>query len=181
MIDHKFVPGDGKAAPWDQCQRPGCGEHVSAHFDKHDAIAKRTMETIIKHGHEVRFIFPNSSNGYRFWYSVGRSLNYLPEFLLTGPLAPGVGHWIINEAAKLYDKEPFGAGDELPSGTLLEGYPVRIVKVDNPERAEMFGATDHFSDVTALQIVWPDMNGYFPGESGYEYDDKVQPIFGEMT
>ena len=182
LFNHKFVPGDGKTTRWDECQHPECGAHVSEHVDKLDAIAKRTMENIIKYGHEVRFIFPTDEDpdGCQFWYSVGRSLKYQPEFLITGPLGPTVGQWIVNQAAKLYDEAPFAAGDELPADTLLDGFPVRIIKVTDPEEAEMFGATEHFSDVTALQIVWPDANGKFPGEPGYKYDDDVQPLYGRL-
>lgn len=175
MFNHKFKPGP--QANWDTCQHPECGLHISAHVDKMDAIEKRTMENIIEYGQQVNFIFPRTEgDGAQFWYSVGRSLHYQPEFLLTGPLPQPVGHFIVNQAARLYDESPFQGGDELPPDTLLANFPVRIIEAD-PIAAHLLQATSWFDDVRALQIVWPDAAGYFPGEGAYAYGPEVQPLY----
>lgn len=151
-----------------------CAECAGASTEELD---KRLMDNIIKNGHQVNFIFPRPGDeGHQFWYSVGRSMKDRPELLITGPIQPEVGHWIINEAAKMDDTEPLQPGQEIPADTLLGGYPVRIVAVD-PREAEMYDAIRCFGeDITALQIVWPDMDGRFPGEEGFLFDEH-QPVF----
>lgn len=145
-----------------------------------EEAAKKTMEQIIEYGHQVRFIFPDpdSDEPYQFWYTVGRSLKERPELLLTGPLPPKVGQFILNEAAALDDQSPLVPGQEVAADTLLANYPCRIIAVGDMAEAEMFGALELDSDATALQIVWPDMKGRFPGERGYEYPKSAQPLFG---
>ena len=153
-----------------------CGKHVSAHPDKREYLAKREMEAIIEHGHQVRVVFPDESGGYMFAYSIGRSLKERPEILVTGALPPPMLGYIVNRVAELDDERGIAAGDVL--NDVLEGYPVRLVAVADMEQAEMFGVTANFGtdDTFALQVLWPDAEGRFPGEPEYAYGDK-QPVF----
>lgn len=150
-----------------------CDRHISVHPDKYDYLSKKTMDDIIAHGHQVRWVF---GEGPDFGYTIGRSVKDRPELLITGPLDPRVGQWVLNEAAAMDEKEPLYAGQEIPANELLNEHPVRIVEVKDLEAAEMFGVTEHFSDATALQIIWPDMEGRFPGDEGFAFAD-AQPVF----
>lgn len=173
MTNHDFKPTKGD---FPTCSE--CGDHVSSHADKMNALEKKMMDDIIEFGHQVIFVFPTPNDpGHTFWYSVGRTVKDRPELLITGPLNQQVGQWMINEAAKIDDEYPLQAGQEIPAGALLDGYPVRVVKAE-PTDAEMFSATSAFGedDVTALQLVWPDKQGNFPGDP--DYDERfVQPLF----
>lgn len=160
-----------------------CDEHLSKHPDKHDYIAKKQMDDIIAKGHQVMCIFPTEESiaeggaSHYFFYTVGRTVKERPELLLTGPLDNRVAGWVLNEAARMDDTEPFTPGMEIPANVLLNQYPVRIVEA-NPEAAEMNQALDLFGDdVTALQIIWPDMEGRFPGEPDFAFEDD-EPVFG---
>lgn len=155
-----------------------CGRHVSAHPDKIQWLHKREMEDIIEFGHQVRIVFPDDVNddGVAFAYSIGRSLHYKPEFLVTGNMQPEVLGYIINRVAEIADKIQVAPGDELDE--VLEGYKVRLVAVQDLEKAEMFGVISTFGEETsALQVLWPDENGNFPGDANYEYEAEVQPVF----
>lgn len=158
-----------------ECQT--CGQHVSAHPDKMDFLAKHTMETIIQKGHQVMVIFGNDPVAEPgFFYTVGRTVKDRPELLLTGSLPAEVGSYILNRVADLDDESPISAGQELDE--VLDGYPVRVVQVRDLKEAAMYRVVDNFGtdDTTALQILWPDAEGRFPGEQGYIYGD-AQPVY----
>jgi hypothetical protein len=171
-ITHPMVVGE---PDWQYCGT--CREHVSKHPDKMNFLAKREMELIIEQGHQVQLIFPHEGDeGVPFAYSVGRSVKDRPELLVTGPLPGNMLGYIVNRVAELDDENEISAGDELDD--VLSGYPVRIVEVANLDHAEMFGVTQHFMDATALQILWPDKEGRFPGDEGYTTN---QPVYDKET
>ena len=167
-IDHPF---ELKPEPDFKCST--CGEHVSVHPDKMEFLKKHEMDGIIRRGHVVRFIMDDPA----FAYSIGRTVKDRPELLVTGSLHPDTLQYIINRVAELDDATPLSAGMDLDE--VLEGYKVRLVRVGDLEEAQMFGVSRQFGtdDTSALQILWPDSEGRFPGEEGYEYGD-AQPVFG---
>jgi hypothetical protein len=167
-IDHPF-----KLKPETDYECAECGQHVSVHPDKLDFLAKQSMESIIEHGHQVRVIFASEERP-DFAYSIGRTLKERPELFVIGPMDPNMLGYIVNRVAELDDESPLSAGMELD--TVLDGFKVRLSPVRDLEEAQMFGVTTHFSDATALQILWPDIEGNFPGEPGYDAD-YVQPVF----
>lgn len=156
-----------------------CGKHVSEHPDKYDFFESDRFRTILEYGHQVMYIFPTDEEpGHVFGYTVGRSLWGKPEILMTGPLPMEVMHRLINDAADLQDEgklEPGTTNDEL-----IQGFGAKIIAVTDPAEAQMFQALYEFPDqkVTAVQILWPDPHGRFPGEPGCEYGPDVQPMFG---
>lgn len=141
-------------------------------------LSKRAMDTIIKHGHTVNYIFPTPENpGTPFGYTVGRTLKGRPELFIVGPLPPEVMQGILNTAAKADDEDPLRAGEERHD--ILVGYGARIIEAD-PEAAQMNQALSFFGDdVTALQILWPDAEGFFPGDEPYAeaHDPGMQPTY----
>lgn len=131
------------------------------------------MDTILEHGHQVVVVRDPDDIDSPFAYTVGRAVKDRPELLLTGPVPPT----ILNDLAKYDDGQPLSGGDVLLADTILTGYPVRI-EVADPMAASMFQAIRLFGDdVTALQMLWPDPQGLFPGEDGYAYAADVQPFY----
>ena len=168
-IDHPFeLKGDTDF----ECST--CGRHVSVHPDKMEFLAKWQMETISEHGHQVRGVFGEQGN---FAYSIGRTVKDRPELLVTGVLPLEVMQSIINNVAAQDDESPVRAGDELDE-IIAGGYTVRLVAVRDMDEAQMFGVTNNFGtdDTSALQILWPDSDGHFPGDPGYD-TDLLQPVF----
>ncbi|QIK66540.1 DUF4262 domain-containing protein [Nocardioides sp. HDW12B] len=59
---------------------------------------------------------------------------------------------------------------------LFRGFPARIIRAD-PEDAQMNMALRFFGDeVTALQVLWPDPEGRFPGEPGFTLTQPTFPV-----
>jgi hypothetical protein len=172
-IDHSITHPMAASDDWQVCNE--CGQHVSRHPDKMDYLAKRQMENIIEYGHAVQLIFPvDQDEGNPFAYSVGRCVKDRPELLVTGWLSMETLGYIVNRVAEIDDERGVQAGDVLEG--VLEGYSVRIVEVKDLTLASMYDVVNHFGDVPALQIVWPDMEGRFPGEVGCELR---QPVYDE--
>jgi hypothetical protein len=100
-----------------------------------------------------------------FAYSVGRSLSDLPELLVTGTISMQIMQYMINEADRMEREEGIKIEDGymFAENELLQHYPVKVVAVD-PRASEMFESISIGGDnITALQLVWPDMEGNFPG------------------
>lgn len=140
------------------------------------AMNRETMQMITRFGHQVISVFPTTpEEGVPFSYTVGRTGKGRPELLITGPLDPRIMGHLLNDAAYLDDNEPLQPGSVLDG--LLRGYPVQVVKAD-PYLGEMFQAFRFYDtdDIDALQLVWPDQGGHFPGDPGYDYPPEVQPV-----
>lgn len=139
-------------------------------------------QKILAHGHQVMFIFPTAeSTGAQFWYSVGRAMIGKPDLLVTGLLPQEVGQHIINEACRMIDEEGIvlGEGYEFAPDTLISNYPMRVVEAD-PVESEMTMARMVGGDITAYQLLWPDNEGKYPDEQGY--DEKfTQPIYAKAN
>jgi hypothetical protein len=142
-----------------------------------DDFVKHSMDTIIKSGHQVLYVFPDSPDQVAFAYTVGRSVKDRPELLMTGPMVAAIMTNILNDVAEYDDSQPINAGDLLPADTVLVDYPARVVAVD-PREAQMFQAINFFGeDLNALQILWPDAEGRFPGDPGCTIDETFQPRY----
>lgn len=152
-----------------------CGEHLSVHPDKMEFLAKRQMDVIIEHGHQIMNIFGDEDPD--FSYTVGRTVKDRPELVITGDLHPDQRATILNEVAAWDDEHPLEPGLIQPDGF---GVALKIVAVD-PSEAEMNIAVANFGDdVVALQVIWPDDQSRFPGDPGYAYGDAFQPVFGAL-
>lgn len=142
-----------------------------------ESLTEESMEDVLKYGHQVIGVFDNEDPAGYLSYSVGRCVRGKPEFLTTGPLPLHVSQYMINKAATKMDEGlPVEHGYEFLPDTLIANYPVRVVRVD-PERYPLYKIWDLFGrdpHITALQLVWPDIDGRFPGEEGY---DTAQPIY----
>lgn len=141
-------------------------------------LDKKLQHDILQFGHQVRFIFPDEENDDpQFWYSVGRCVFDKAEFLITGPLPTDVGHFMVNQIARMVDagEVELADGAEIPADTLLSGHSCRLVRCD-PREGGMFGAIEiGGDDIEAYQVVWPDTNGHFPGDP--QYDTRfAQPV-----
>lgn len=141
-------------------------------------VLKVRDDHIFECGHSVLGIFDDET-GTRFFYSVGRSVYGNEEFLITGPLPPKVATFMINRIAQLVDSGEIKLDptevNEIETGVLLEGFPCRIVLVGDPRSAQMFQALNITPDLQAYQIIWPDLDGNWPDDLGYD-ERFAQPI-----
>lgn len=141
---------------------------------------ERINESISRVGWAVQFVFPAPGEHGPCWaYTIGLYRQRLPELIIVGPAAPLTYQRILNTVG-----DRMAAGDLLPSdGLYLEGvidnFVVRCRMLHRlwqfeDEELDMFGMLLRFTDshnepedelkgITAVQILWPDAEGRFPG------------------
>jgi hypothetical protein len=112
-----------------------------------------------------------------FAYTVGLTAHDYPELLIAG-LPPDVAHGLLNDlASRVYDKaERFTDGQRISD--LIAGYDA--VVVDGAPTDELLPgvaiARYGRDRVRLQQVVWPDPQGRFPWDTGYDFDPDVQPL-----
>ncbi|MEM7374604.1 MAG: DUF4262 domain-containing protein [Bacteroidota bacterium] len=113
-----------------------------------------------------------------FGYSTGLFRHaQLPELFISG-LPSGLTHTLIDAYAKLF------AQQAVPTRVILdhvsERFPIYLIEVE-PKKLEeyMLSSFRIYGDAEfkCLQLIFPDLDGHFPGEQGYDYE---QEIFGDI-
>jgi hypothetical protein len=114
-------------------------------------------------------------------FSVGLYYSYShPEIVIMG-LNSNTAKCIINDIAELIEN---GATFEICSlyDEIVKGYPVAFIEVNISNYREYLGYANWFysslpSPYPALQMVWPDKEGKFPWQDGYdEHFRSLQPL-----
>jgi hypothetical protein len=124
--------------------------------------------------------FPGESQPDHY-YTVGLRQTYdHPEILIVG-LAGDVPHGMARAlVGAIADGASFGAGDR--SDAILEGYDVTFSSVGpDVSRKWLPLAAWYYDDDSweALQLLWPDRAGLFPGEDRSDEDRSPQVLLGE--
>lgn len=108
-------------------------------------------------------------------YTIGRTMRGQPELLISGPFDSTLAESLLTAmvdreivAGKAVDAA-FGG----PEGRTFPGFPIPI----DPWDAEMLIALAVFGKITALQVLWPDDAGCFPGDPDYAVDPSSQRVF----
>lgn len=114
----------------------------------------------------------------QFTYSIGFHDKGHPEMIVFG-LSMEMSHSILWDLWKRVE-----AGERFEDGKrydeVLEGYQVEMRALP-PDGRPLFVARAHYQvdELEALQVVWPDMEGKFPGEEGcdwlYERAQDIEP------
>jgi hypothetical protein len=119
--------------------------------------------------------------GPAFAFSVGlfHTLAH-PEVLIMG-LRPQIAHRLINDiGAAIRNGERFVAGQQY--GGIAAGFPLAFVEVDRRYYREYLGYAGWFyggPDFPVLQCVWPDKQGVFPWQPGYDsHFFQLQRVLG---
>ena len=125
-----------------------------------EQILKETKEKIDKFGWTV--IASELEDNFPLAYTVGLWKNFNhPEIALTG-LPHKVANEVLNTVAELVSKgSTFAAGDR--STEVLHDYPVAFASIG---QAPLGAAKSIEPDFTAIQLIWPDIDGKFPWEEG---------------
>lgn len=117
-----------------------------------------------------------------FSYTIGLTDKGLPE-LWIGTLGPQQSQPVLNGLAELALSR-HGRGEALPIGEPIDAeysVPFRLRGPVDVEAAEAFGAVRWAIDkpVTLLQVLWPDNEGRFPDQDGYDqghFPQRVLPL-----
>ena len=142
-----------------------------------DMIAQ-FARTIEEHGHGVIGVFPTKDDPDQasFSYSYGLAAQGKPELLVT-MLGHDQAAMVINAVVAAGVTQP-GEHDKVLGG----GYRVRLVPVGQTGVGLMSVARRFAPDgFEAQQVVWPDREGRFPGEDGYDEERCPQPVYAVGT
>jgi|GEM_PF-1288765 len=135
-------------------------------------------DDIIKNGFHVTYVL-EEKNFTPFGYSTGLFKNFgIPEVFISG-LPNGLTNTLIRTYAEIFKGKKIPLYEMLD--ILIDRFNVYIIPVDSLSLREKVLASyrlyngPHFESV---QIIYPDLNGNFPGEKKYDYDME---IFGTIN
>jgi hypothetical protein len=132
---------------------------------------RKLLSDVQQHGWHVLHI-PADESGPCFSFSVGFYLKFgHPEVLIMG-LAQPVAHELINLVGGHLTTGRVYRPRELV-GDLVEGFPCSFVSILPEHYREYLGYGMWFyrslkQPFPALQLVWPDKQGRFPWDDGYD-------------
>ncbi|TDB84086.1 DUF4262 domain-containing protein [Micromonospora fluostatini] len=112
-------------------------------------------------------------------YTVGLTEHDVPELVIAG-LEPHIAHALLNDLARRVHDHAHRLTHGQQIDDLLLGYPAVIVEGPATEALHPGAAHARYGAdrVRLQQIVWPDRQGRFPWDDGYEYPGYVQPLLG---
>lgn len=136
-------------------------------------LTDKVLPIIAEHGWMVQGVFPTADDPcVGFCYTVGLTTAGLPELVIAG-LPYETSGALLNDAARVH------LAEEITPGATVDGVatvPFRAVDAPLSEvnmARNLYGA----ENVRAIQLVWPDAGGAFPGDAGWSLGDGVQPIY----
>ncbi|WP_400191076.1 DUF4262 domain-containing protein [Hymenobacter sp. B81] len=136
---------------------------------------KKVDDNINKSGYHITYV----SGEPAFCYSTGVYRSFgIPEIFISA-LPPNLsGELVTNYINKFKD------ADQVPVNQLLDDlsdrFPVYLIAVDPADLEEYVLSSQRFygsQNYTYVQLIYPDTQGYFPHEQGYEYDQEIRGNF----
>ncbi len=119
----------------------------------------------------------------QFLFSVGLWHTFRhPEVIALGLPPSTLGELVNRVGARARDGRRFEPGEE--SVEILEGSPCRFLPLADPSYAAYlgYGLWLYQESFPALQLVWPDLRGRWPGEDGFDPAlAKLQPRLDSPT
>ena len=136
----------------------------------------KVHDSISKHGFHVTCV--GAGNLPSFCYSTGIYKSYaIPEIFISS-LSPTLSHELIRQYINR-----FSAHDPILNtriGAVDERFDYYLIPVELIRLREYVLASFRFYGKNLfeyLQMVYPDTNGHFPGEQGYNYDQELLGTF----
>lgn len=132
---------------------------------------------IEEHGFHVTYV-PEEQDFIPFGYSTGLYKNFgIPEAFISG-LPNGLTNGLITNYAQAFRDQKVPLNQKLDH--LIDSFAVYIIPVKNEDLSEKILSSFRLyedNNFESVQIIFPDLDGKFPGEAGYDYD---QEIFGDL-
>jgi len=114
-----------------------------------------------------------------FGYSTGLYKNFgISEVFVSG-LPNGLTNTLITNYAEIYKDKSIPFNEKLDN--LIDRFLVYLIPVESSSLKEKVLASYRLYDganFESIQIIYPDLNGYFPGDENYDYDME---IFGSIN
>lgn len=141
--------------------------------DKKNLYFKKVYDNIKNFGYHTTTIL-EEENFTPFAYSTGIFESFeIPELFISG-LGPNLSDELIKNYV---EKFKFG---QIPinekNKDFSDRFPVYFIKVNNEDLTEYILTSIKFYErrnYKYLQLIFPDLNGKFPNEIAYEYDQKI--------
>ncbi|MBL7560501.1 DUF4262 domain-containing protein [Olleya sp. YSTF-M6] len=109
-----------------------------------------------------------------FGYSTGIYKSFgIPELFISG-LPNGLTNTLINNYAERFKFKEVPLNEKIDN--LIDRFPVYFIEVENDKLTEYTLSSFKFyenSEFKYLQLIFPDLNGIFPNEAEYDYDQKI--------
>jgi hypothetical protein len=137
-----------------------------------DAYDQHCIELIAEHGWMVQGVFPREYDTEApFAYTVGLTVAGLPEIVVAG-LPADLAQQILNAAARRMLDVEFQPGEMVDD---VASVSFRVMAA--PDAAvNMAHHLYPARRVRALQLVWPDKDGAYPGDERWTLGD-AQPVY----
>lgn len=141
--------------------------------EKKEKYFKRVDENIEKFGFHMTYVLEET--GFTpFGYSTGIYKNFeIPELFISG-LPNGLTTELITNYAERFKFKEVPLNEKIDD--LIDRFPVYFIEVDNDKLTEYTLSSFKFyqnSEFKYLQLIFPDLNGFFPNESEYDYDQEI--------
>lgn len=123
----------------------------------------KVAEVIAEHGWMIQGVGAEVP----FAYTVGLTEYGHPELLMRGlPFKTMQG--LLNDLAQPVKEHGrrYQPGERVPE--IIRDYDVLLHGPIDPRDGELFQAIYLYGQIDALQVLWPDRDGRFPGEAGFD-------------
>jgi len=134
---------------------------------------KKVYENIAEYGFHTTYVM-EELNFTPFGYSTGIFENFkIPEIFISG-LPNGLTTGLIKNYVKRYNFGIVPLNKKV--GDLFDRFPVYFIEVENESLTEYVLSSIKYyegKEYKYLQLVFPDLNGKFPNEQNYDYDQKI--------
>lgn len=130
---------------------------------------------IARHGWAVTAVAGSGHEHPDFAYTTGLTERSLPELIVYG-LPLHLSGSLLNDMAS-----QMVAGFGLTSGIMIHsasGEEPDIVVIQVVTTSDMVVTDALYTNFTALQLVWPDLDGHFPWDPQYSICEHQQPLMG---
>lgn len=141
--------------------------------EQKDKYFKKVNDNIEKFGFHMTYVMEEA--GFTpFGYSTGIYKNFgVPEIFISG-LPNGLTAELISNYAKRFKFKEVPLNKKIDD--LIDRFPVYFIEVENDKLTEYTLSSFKFyenSEFKYLQLIFPDLNGIFPNELEYDYDQKI--------
>lgn len=141
--------------------------------DKKQIYFKHVYDNIENIGYHTTAII-EEKNFTPFAYSTGIFENFkIPELFISG-LGPNLSGQIIKNYVEKYKFTEIPLNKKIDN--LIDTFPIYFIEINNEDLSEYVLTSIKFYEnrnYEYLQLVFPDLNGHFPNESDYNYDQKI--------
>ncbi len=131
------------------------------------------LSAVIKqYGWMVQGVFPTNPVDLGFAYTIGLTEAGLPELIISGIYDEHAKN-LLNAAARKHAEQEMKHGDTVDG---IANVPFRVI--DAPFAEVGIALQRYRRNVDVLQLVWPDVNGMWPG-SVFAPDSEHQDLLGK--